>query len=145
MNANEYRKTLTPRQADAFGALLESKLYESGYYTRNVECNQATTDLHRKACADMQEEFDKAEQDYQTARRAIQEEISKLNQNLNDLFEVYNEQQNRLWAKAGESVKDEAQAIQDARGDSNAERRIVESMAIAEYQKRLAKKNKAVA
>lgn len=145
MNAHEYRKTLTPRQADAFRDLLESKLRDSGYYARNVECNSATAELHRQACADMQSDFDRLEEEYQATRRAIGEEIERLNQSLRDIYAVYDEQKNQLWAKAGETVKDEAQAIRDARGDAEAERRIIESMAIAEYQKRLNKKNKAMA
>lgn len=145
MNAYEYRKTLSPKQAEAFHKLLESKLWEGGYYSKNVAYSNKVMELYRQAKVEIQDEFDAVEKQYNEARKRIQDEIEALQAKSRSLFEAYEALNQDLHAKTGEMVRDEITALDAERGDASAERAIIEQLAIAEYSKRLAKKNKEVA
>lgn len=142
MNAQEYRKTLTPLQAKAFYKLLETRLQEAGYYRRNVETNNATDALQRGAVKDMEEEFTTLKNDYYQEKEEIERQIKELRERASQLWDNFRKAEEELYHKAYLKVEDKVQEIRKARGNASQEREIIETLAIAEYQKRLDKKAK---
>lgn len=146
MNAQEYRKTLTPLQSKAFYKLLETRLQEAGYYRRNVETNNATDALQRGAVKDMEEEFTTLKNDYYQEKEDIERQIKELQTRASQLWDNYRKAEDELYHKAYLKVEDKVQEIRKTRGNASQEREIIETLAIAEYQKRIDKKTrKAVA
>lgn len=142
MNAQEYRKTLTPLQSKAFYKLLETRLQEAGYYRKNVETNNATDALQRGAVKEMHEEFETLKGDYYREKEEIERQIKELRERASQLWDNFRKAEEELYHKAYLKVEDEVQEIRKARGDASQEREIIETLAIAEYQKRLDKKAK---
>lgn len=142
MNAQEYRKTLTPSQSKAFYKLLETRLQEAGYYRRNVETNNATDALQRGAVKEMHEEFETLKGDYYREKEEIERQIKELRERASQLWDNFRKAEEELYHKAYLKVEDEVQEIRKARGNASQEREIIETLAIAEYQKRLDKKAK---
>ena len=142
MNAQEYRKTLTPLQSKAFHKLLETRLQEAGYYRRNWETNNATDALQRGAVKDMEEEFTTLKNDYYQEKEEIERQIKELRERASQLWDNFRKAEEELYHKAYLKVEDEVQEIRKARGNASQEREIIETLAIAEYQKRLDKKAK---
>ena len=152
MNAYEYRKTLTSKQADAFWDLYQKNLRDAGWYQKNSDINNAVSELRAEARREIQAEFDALELEHRTRRAEIRAKISELhaledalNKEEDALNKEIDERNTELWGKANETVRDEVQALIDARGDADKEEEIIQALTIAEYSKRLAKKNKAVA
>jgi len=142
MNAQEYRKTLTPSQSKAFYKLLETRLQEAGYYRRNVETNNATDALQRGAVKEMHEEFETLKGNYYREKEEIERQIKELRERASQLWDNFRKAEEELYHKAYLKVEDEVQEIRKARGNASQEREIIETLAIAEYQKRLDKKAK---
>ena len=141
----EYRKTLTPRQGEAFWDLYQKRLREAGWYAKNVDTNTKVSELHREARAKIQDEFDALELEHRTRRAEIRAKIAELHEQERALDKEIDERNTELYRKAHETVRDEVQKVIEARGDADTEESIIQDLAIAEYKARLAKKNKAVA
>lgn len=142
MNAQEYRKTLTPLQDKAFYKLLETRLHDSGYYRRNAETNNATHALQQGAVRQMQEEFDTLKSNYHNEKMELERQIKELQARASQLWENFRKEESDLYHKACLMVEDKVQEVRKARGNASQEREIVEALTIAEYQKRLDKKAK---
>lgn len=142
MNAREYRQTLTEAQDRAFFKLLESKLHDSGFYARNMESTKKAMEIFYKGRDLVKPELDALTKWNKDKRDDIEAQIQKLSEQLRELEKSYREQEEVIYQKAHELVKDEQKQVSEERGDAQAERDIIERLAIAEYQKRLDKKSK---
>ena len=145
MNAFEYRKELTPLQSKAFYKLLEKKLEDSGYYPKNREFNDKINPLHREAVSQRAEEFGDLRYAYQTKKDELEQQIKQLQAERDELWETYSKEKDALSEKAYLSVEDKVKEIREARGNSSLEREIIENLAIAEFQRKLEKKEKQTA
>jgi predicted HNH restriction endonuclease len=145
MNAFEYRKELTPLQSKAFYKLLEKKLEDSGYYPKNREFNDKINQLHREAVSQRAEEFGDLRYAYQTKKDELEQQIKQLQAERDELWETYSKEKDALSEKAYLSVEDKVKEIREARGNSSLEREIIENLAIAEFQRKLEKKEKQTA
>ena len=122
MNAQEYRKTLTPSQSKAFYKLLETRLQEAGYYRRNVETNNATDALQRGAVKEMHEEFETLKGNYYREKEEIERQIKELRERASQLWDNFRKAEEELYHKAYLKVEDEVQEIRKARGNASQER-----------------------
>ena len=142
MNAQEYRKTLTPLQDKAFYKLLDTRLRDSGYYSRNWETNTAIDNLQRGAMAEIQEEFDTLKENHYKKKAEIEAQIKELQAQASQIWNDFRKAEDELYHKACLTVEDKVKEVREARGNASQEREIVEALTIAEYQKRLDKKAK---
>jgi uncharacterized protein YukE len=111
-----------------------------------VETNNATDALQRGAVKDMEEEFTTLKNDYYQEKEDIERQIKELQTRASQLWDNYRKAEDELYHKAYLKVEDEVQEIRKTRGNASQEREIIETLAIAEYQKRIDKKTrKAVA
>ena len=140
MNAQEYRKTLTPLQSKAFYKLLETRLQEAGHYRRNVETSNAVDALQRGSVKEMQGDFDALRENYYNEKAELERQIKELQTKASQLWEDFRKNEDELYHKAYFKVEDKVQEVRKARGNASREREIIESLVIAEYQKRLDKK-----
>jgi hypothetical protein len=142
MNAHEYRQTLTPLQSKAFYKLLEKKLEDSGYYSRNRTDNDKINQLQRGAVKENWQKFEDLRATYQIQKEEVERQIKELQEKRSQLWEAFRTDENELYTEAYLTVEDKVKEVIEGRGNSNAERVIIESLAIAEYQKRLEKRAK---
>jgi myo-inositol-1-phosphate synthase len=138
----EYYQALTPLQRKAFYKLLENKLREAGYYSRNATTNEKVTQLQREAVKGMAEKFDSLKASYQNEKDQLEQQIKELQEKRNQLWETFRTNEDKLYNEAYLTVEDKVKEVQEERGDSTGERLIIESLTIAEYQKRLDKRAK---
>lgn len=140
MNAFEYRKTLTDRQAKAFTELLEDAVIASGWYKKNGKAHEQGMDLYYEGLKRHKAETDEAEQRYaqaQTKIRELQEQIRQISDEATKQLEA---DRNAIGLAIQEENKEAHQQIEAERGDARAEREIIEQIIIAQYQARLDKK-----
>jgi uncharacterized protein YukE len=145
MNAQEYRKELTPLQSKAFYKFLDKKLEDSGYYPKNRELNQKISQLQREAINANSEEFQTLQNTYRDEREEIEQQIKELNAKREELWKNYDINKSALYEKAYLTVEDKVKEIREERGNSSLEREIIENLAVAEFQKKLEKKEKQTA
>lgn len=138
----EYYQALTPLQQKAFYKLLESKLRDSGYYSRNCDTNNKINLLQRGAVKANEEKFRTLSATYEAEKRELEEQIRELQEKRNQLWETFRAQEDKLYNETYLTVEDKVQEAQKERGDSTGERLVIESLTIAEYQKRLEKRAK---
>ncbi len=138
----EYYQALTPLQQKAFYKLLESKLRDSGYYSRNCTTSEKINQLQRGAVKENAEKFESLRATYQNEKDQLEQQIKELQEKRNQLWETFRKNEDRLYNEAYLTVEDKVQEVQEERGDSTGERLIIESLTIAEYQKRLEKRAK---
>jgi len=138
----EYYQALTPLQQKAFYKLLESKLRDSGYYARNCDTNNKINLLQRGAVKANEEKFQSLRATYEAEHRELENQIRALQEKNTKLWETFKTEEDKLYNEAYLTVEDKVQEAQKERGDSTGERLIIESLTIAEYQKRLDKRAK---
>jgi hypothetical protein len=142
MTAQEYRTTLTPLQQKAFYKLLESKLRDSGYYSRNCETSNKINAVQSGAVKANGEKFQSLRATYEAEKHELENQIRALQEKNTKLWETFKAEEDKLYNEAYLTVEDKVQEIQKERGNSTAERIVIESLAVAEYQKRLEKRAK---
>lgn len=140
MNAYEYRKTLTDRQANAFGAMLENALRSANWYQKNCETHDKVMKVYYDGLERHKTELEAIELEFDEFNKRQREIQDRLHDEWKEAIAKKEAAMEAVKAKAWEEDKEKREAIQAERGDATGERELIEQIIIAQYQARLEKK-----
>lgn len=140
--AREFSKTLTEKQAKAFYQLLEKTKRETGYYSRNVQANTASQEIYREGQKKYSEELEAIDSAYEKVLEEIKQEREALRLREIEAKNKAEAERSLIYDKVWTETKEARTAVWQARGDAEAEEKAIETLVIAQYQKRLDKRAK---